>query len=85
MIVRHIDCFVHCRPGALQKLWASAPEESNGIRAEHFKCLNCGAFWKAEDFSGAFSPQDVSCSNCYQNQVVVTKLRVEILESKDFE
>ncbi len=54
------------------------------IRAEKFKCPDCGAEWTAQDFSGADHPHSVTCSNCYGKRVLITQMRVTYVEQKDF-
>jgi len=86
MITEMVPCSIRCEPGAKQKL-SKLADDRNGFsaRGEKFACTKCFAVWFAEDFSGAFEPDTVTCSNCYSNTVIVTQVRVQVLEPKDLD
>jgi hypothetical protein len=85
MITEYKDCLVRCARGAQKRLLEQAANPSAfSVMAHHFKCPDCGAFWTSEDFSGATSPHLVTCSNCYGSRVLITRLRMQTIEPKDF-
>jgi hypothetical protein len=85
MITKIIPCSIRCEPGAKRKLNKLA-EDRDGFsaRGEKFACTKCFSVWEAGDFSGAFEPDTVTCSNCYSNKVIVTQARVQIMEPNDY-
>jgi hypothetical protein len=84
LITEFIPASIHCVAGAKAKLGDLA-EQRNGFlaRGEKFACTQCFATWEAGDFSGAMEPDKVTCSNCYGTKVIVTLVRVQVLEPKD--
>lgn len=84
MTEKVIDTLIRCSSGALKRMNESAPRGAHRVRAEEFRCPDCGAFWDRTDFDGADQPHLVSCSMCYGRRVLITKMRVFFLEDKDF-
>lgn len=84
MRTEYVNTSIRCEKGAKNELTKMADERGGfSARAERFVCVDCYAKWSAHDFSGAFEPDTVTCSNCYGNRVIVWQVRIQIIEAKD--
>jgi hypothetical protein len=71
-----VNVSIRCAPGAKK---AVARYQGLGILAAAwlFVCKDCGARWTLRDFSGAHEPDQVSCSNCYGDHVLIAQIRLQ--------
>ena len=84
MITKYLDSAIRCQPGAKRKLSTLfGTKGAFSVVAFSFVCRNCFARWDMTHFAGAFEPDTVTCSNCYQPTVLITKVRAQIIEPKD--
>lgn len=90
--MRHIslDCkpYIRCGPKVRQKIRSYAlsrtplAQDAVEIKAIAFRCADCMQQYVSDDFSSNVDVTRISCSNCYSDCVLVTRIEILIPSPK---
>lgn len=80
---RDINCSIRCNRLARERIWR-LPEarDATYCRASSFACVDCHQTWDWKDFSGYENVATITCSNCYGDRVIITRVHVEKPEER---
>ena len=91
--MRHIslDCkpYIRCGPIVRQKIRSYAlsrtplAQDAVEINALEFRCVDCMQSWTRDDISLNADLTKLSCSNCYGDRVLVTRIEILVLGKKE--
>ncbi len=76
-----IPCSIRCSKNARERMWLvvrAAEPRAISAEANAYVCLRCHQTWDCRDIAGSSDIENISCSNCYGDNVLMTSLRSDV-------